>query len=280
MDKANVNAIKQNKLANRIIELDIIRGIAIILMIIDHFFYDCGYTLPMIFTNYNQAGTWTNSLGNFSQWYWNWPVRQFLHYFFVFVFLCLTGICCSFSRSNIKRGLKLLLVAYGLTLITFIIGLVIGDIDLTISFGILHCISLALIISGLLDKIIKNKWVYLCIGIVLISLGLFMNFRFSKFYSYHDKNFILITLMEIVNCAKAGSDCFPFLLFGGQVFIGIFLGKLLYKDRTSLFKKSHYSNNFLTFTGRYNLFIYIAHQVVFILIMSIILLIAGYTLNF
>lgn len=280
MEKENITTIKQNKLSNRIIELDIIRGIAIILMIVDHFFYDCGYTLPLIFNNYEQEGTWTNSLCNFSQWYWNWPVRQFLHYFFVFVFLCLTGICCSFSRSNLKRGLKLLIVAYGLTLITFLIGLAIGDIDLTISFGILHSISLALILSGLLDKFIKNKWVYLCIGLVMIGVGLFMNLRFSTFYSYHEKNFILLTLMEIVGCAKAGSDCFPFLLFGGQVFIGIFLGKLLYKNKVSLFKKAKYSNNFLTFTGRHSLFIYIGHQVVFILLMSIILLIAGYTLNF
>lgn len=46
------------------------------------------------------------------------------------------------------------------TAVTLVSGIIMNDINLTISFGILHCAVLSLIIIGLLEKITDNNWVY------------------------------------------------------------------------------------------------------------------------
>ncbi len=269
--------LRKEKLYSRILEVDLLRGIALFFMIFDHIAYDLFMTLPMIFKGYNEPGTWTNSLSSFAFNYWNWNVRIVVRYFIVFIFLSLTGICCSFSHSNIKRGLKLFGLACIVSLVTFIMGLIISDINVTILFGLLQCVSLSLIMIGLLEKLTSNKWVYLAIGLVFMGIGIFMNIQYNYSFEYKDHNIFLLLLMQIVGIGNVGGDSFPLFLNGGQIFIGVFLGKLLYPTRKSIFNKS-YSNNMVTFMGRHSLIIYIAHQVLIVLLLSIVLLICGYKL--
>lgn len=271
--------IKKNKLSNRIIEVDLVRGIAVLFMFLDHFMYDLGYIIPYEFSYKSYAGTWLEKIINFARTYWNWDVRIFIRYIFVFIFLSLTGVCCSFSRSNIKRSLKLLNVAYLFTLFTMILGFTIGDFDIIISFGLLQCVGLSLLIIGLLERIIKNKYFYLAIGILFVGIGSYTLFNYSIYYHFTDTNFFLLTLLEISGYAVAGSDCFQLFFFGGQVFIGYFIGKALYKEKKSLFKNSQYSNNLITKIGRNSLVFYILHQVVFVVIITIILLCFGFKIS-
>ena len=159
----------QEKTFNRVLEIDLIRGIAIIFMIFDHFMYDSGFLMRDIFLEYG-GSNWTRSLEIFAYSYWTWDIRIIVRQFIVFLFLALTGICCSFSKNNLKRGLMLLGVSLLLTLGTYIIGIIINDVNKTIMFGVLHCIALALIIISLLELGLKNfkynKYVYLVIGLI------------------------------------------------------------------------------------------------------------------
>lgn len=258
------------RLENRILEIDVLRGIAVILMVFDHSMFDLWGFVPGLISDYPQ------SVINFSCDYWTWGVRIAVRYAVVFVFLALTGICCSFSRSNIKRGLKLMCVALGLTLATFIIGRITGDRNMTIIFGILHCISLALIIIGLLELIKTDKWIYLALGAAMFIFGIVIK-KDAVHYSIGDIGTFELIVKTFAGYATCGGDSAGFFFNGGQIFIGVFLGKLLYSDRKSLFGAS-YKNNFLTRTGRHSLFVYIASQVIMPVLITLVFLCAGYHL--
>ena len=84
------------KKGTRIYELDLFRGIAVLLMIFDHFMYDLGWLFPVLFSDYPRPG-FSASLRNAALFYWGWDVRLAVRCAVVFVFLALTGVCCSFS---------------------------------------------------------------------------------------------------------------------------------------------------------------------------------------
>ena len=172
----------------------------------------------------------------------------------------------------------LLGVSLLLTLGSYIVGIIINNVNITIMFGVLHCIALALIIISLLELGLKNfkynKYVYLVIGIIMMSFGIYFYYNYI-FVSYEDENLFLLFIHILIGDKLAGSDCFPFLLYGGEIFIGVFLGKLLYKDRKSLFN-FNYHNNVITFIGRHSLIFYITHQIIITGLFVIILLIMGF----
>ena len=81
-------------------ELDFLRGTALIMRCFMHMSWDIRYEFRVDVSSYLVKG-----------WFWS-----FVHPVIVVLFVSVSGICCTFSRSNIKRGLKLL----GATLVLFI----------------------------------------------------------------------------------------------------------------------------------------------------------------
>lgn len=267
----------KKSLENRIIELDVFRGVAVLLMIFDHLMYNLWGLLPMLFSDYPTAGGTSAKVANAAYAYWKMDLRVDIRYVVLAVFLVLTGLCCSLSRSNIKRGVKLMGVALLVTAGTYVVGLVTGDMDITITFGVLHCIALALILIGLMDKLGTSKWIYLALGLVMTVAGVVL-FRKAEFVSYSEAPFFELLGRQIVGTAICGGDCFPFLLFGGQAFIGVFVGRQFYSERKSVFKNSRYKNNVVTFVGRNSLAVYILHQIILPVLLGILLLILGFHL--
>ncbi len=120
----------------RINFLDELRGFAVFCMIFYHAFY---------------------ILGSFFEW----DFADSLFYFFmpvqpifagIFIFIC--GISCTLSKSNLKRGTILLAVALGFTLVTAVIMPKLGFVNCEIYFGILHFLSVSVIIFSLFSKLI------------------------------------------------------------------------------------------------------------------------------
>ena len=268
-----------DKLSKRIIELDVIRAIAVFLMVFDHFFFDMCNVIPMVFK------TFPRELYEFSYDYLEWDFREIFRYVVLFVFFSISGICCSFSKNNINRGLKLLGIALVLTLVTYIAGDIMNDKNFTITFGVLHCISVSLLLIGLLEKLKVNKYLYLIIGVLMVSIGAY--FLLSKEYCYLGKCYVdfdsdpsyLVAIKQILGIKKYGGDSFPLLFNGGQIFICVFVGKLLYANKKSLLKNKQYKNNIVTLVGRNSLIVYFAHQIIIPIVIGIILLVAGYKLN-
>lgn len=261
-------------LTNRVAELDVIRGLCILGMAVDHAFAMVVFMLPSIFQN----STSTYNIYTFGIEYWNSTFRMIIHMLGLSLFLLLTGVCCSFSRSNIKRGARLFAVSIAFSLVTVIFMNIIDEKDNMVFFGVLHCIAVSLLIIGLLEKIKTNKWIYLAIGVVMVAVGIIFVNVVNEFgdntVSVSSESLWTLIPKCVIGLAYTGADCEPLFPYGGIIFIGVFLGKMIYKDKKSLiFKKYH--NNFLTFVGRHTLIFYLVHLLVIVPIWVVVYLILG-----
>ncbi|MCC7572233.1 MAG: DUF1624 domain-containing protein [Candidatus Methanofastidiosum sp.] len=231
-------------------EIDVLRGIAIIMMVLYHLSYDLYF------------------LGDF-------PIKIYSLSWTLFqrttasLFLLLVGVSLTISYSkikgkyskkvifqrNLKRGLKIFLWGVLITLFTFVFlgnGIIL--------FGILHLIGVSIIISyPLLDYKYKN----LGLGLIIIMLGLYLGkFTFDTPYllwlGFEPQSFFSF-------------DYFPLLPWYGIVLIGIFLGNLAYSNSKRRFNIPDFSNNLITrllsFLGKHSLKIYLIHQPIIILLL-------------
>lgn len=130
-------SLKPNK-KNRIFFIDELRGLAVLCMIFYHAFY--------VFDSFF-GWEWAENLFDFFK-----PVQPL--FAGIFIFIC--GISCTFSKNNLKRGTILLAVALGFTLVTAVIMPKLGFIDCEIYFGILHFLSVSIIVYAFLSKPLRK----------------------------------------------------------------------------------------------------------------------------
>lgn len=114
----------------RIDIIDALRGLSVTLMVIHHLLFDLWQFLgapSWLFTN---------------------PVFDVLQVFFAGLFIFLSGVSSQFSRSNIKRGIKVLLIAFAFTVVTSL-----PFVDMPILFGVLHLLGFSMLVYGLTRKV-------------------------------------------------------------------------------------------------------------------------------
>lgn len=219
----------------RIWELDFFRGIAIILMVTFHVCFDLGdiYNYPV---NYS-AG-----------------VIYYIGKASVILFMLIAGISCTFSRSNVKRGLKIFLIAMIITLVTHLYSPSLG-----IKFGVLHFFGISMLLYPLFDKL--NKYWLITVGILIIAAGSFMS-------GVTVQSEFLFPI-GLISSNFSSSDYYPLFPWLGVFLFGIALGKILYKERKSIF---HFSikGNPISFLGKHSLLVYVIHQPIIILILTLI----------
>ena len=131
--------------------LDEARGLSILLMVLHHGAYDAAFLL----------GCRLDFL--FEGWF------GVIRNFFAGVFIVISGCVCRFSRSNLRRGIRCLLLAAGLSAVTaFLIP------AQRIRFGILHLLGCGMLLFAflqpLLDRIPPATGAFA--GIVLFSFVL------------------------------------------------------------------------------------------------------------
>lgn len=263
--------------SGRILEFDLLRGIAVILMMLDHLFYDLFSVMPMFFRDYPAKSPTAVALYGAARTYWYHPVREGARVVVIAIFLLLSGICSHFSKSNTKRGGRLLFLSLCITLFSFLIGALTNDVDFMISFGILHCIALSLLLIGLFQRIGLNRWFFLALGVALTLVGIVLNADL-RYVSYESRPFLETLWGQIVGTMYAGSDSCALTLFGGPIFIGVFLGETLYKERRSLLF-SRYREGIVTKIGRNSLLFYVLHQALLPLLLGGILLLCGFSIG-
>jgi len=231
------------EIKERFFELDFLRGIAIIMMIIFHFLWDLNYFKITNFTLY--AGFF----GLFQR-------------ITASLFIFLVGICLTISYERalaskedykfhfLRRGLKVL--GYGL-LITIFTSFVFPDSF--IYFGILHFIGLSIILSIFFIKL-KGQNLWLAILLILIYplvKPITLSFPYLLFLW---PNYYLQTF-----------DYFPLLEWFPVFLLGLFFGQKFYPNgnrRIKLdFSKFAFLNT-LNFLGKHSLFIYFIHQLILI----------------
>lgn len=219
---------------NRITEIDFLRGVAIILMVVFHLAYDLNE-----FYNYDidyQKGL-VDYIGEIS----------------ALMFITITGISCSFSRNNLKRGLKVLFYAFLITLFTYIY-----DPATYINFGILHLLGTCILLYPLFKELKIST--LLVLSIINISLGNI----FSKLTLDHNYLFPL----GLTSSNYSALDYYPLFPYLGVFLLGMAIKKIFYQQKRSLLPISLPPNP-LNFISKHSLLIYLIHQPIILWILFI-----------
>ena len=231
----------------RAFELDFLRGIAIVMMMFMHFSYDIRYEFGCDTFEYLNSG-----------WFWT-----FVHPVIIVLFVGLSGICCTFSRNNFKRGLKLLLVAMAFTVVTSFITYKIG-------------IDLITLIENK-TKITKDQ-----MTLVILHFGVWVTMTNNYLDYYYDgvtDNMLLYPLGFHISGAPSVADYMPLIPWLGVFLICAAAGRVLYKEKKTLFagagKKVRAVTKPLEFMGRHSLIIYLVHQPVIYGVLYVIFKLIG-----
>jgi len=211
-------------MARRIWEIDFLRVFAICLMIVYHFAYDLNAILGVSV--------------NFESGFWYWYSK--LSAIFIFV----SGISAGFSRNVLRNGIKLLVVAAGISAVTyFFLG------DLFIKFGVIHFLGVSMLLYLLLRKL--NVWILggLATGIALLT---------STVRQTTVNTWLLLPL-GFTYPGFRSEDYFPLFPYLAVFIAGIIAYKLYYYKGRSLFK-FNLESRLLEKISRNSLLIYVLHQ--------------------
>ncbi|MDA3931508.1 MAG: heparan-alpha-glucosaminide N-acetyltransferase domain-containing protein [Tenericutes bacterium] len=263
----------ENKIEKkRIWELDFLRGFAILMMVFDHLMFDFAY-LRGYFSNFYSVNhalfNWLNNLGIE---YWNSTLRLIGREFFVLLFLLISGISFTFSKDNFRRGIKLVIVAAVITLVTFLIDLFL-NFGVLIIFGVIHMFAINTLLTVLIRKVIKNEIVILLLGMLILTFSFILGLFTPPAVSLSFANLPKIVL----GLGSYGADHFGIFPYLGIILIGTVVGTTFYKNRVSLVPQVDISpRNIFRVAGKYSLYIYVLHQPLVLLFVSIFAYIFGY----
>jgi len=251
---------------NRITILDEIRGLSIIMVVLYHFLFSAGE----VFDNDTAARLLRQLM----------PIEPLIASPFVFI----SGICTRLSRSNLKRGITLLVIALGINIITqFFFP------EFAIRFGVMNLLSVSMIIYDTGEKLLKKRkskkkksrrkklfskkklqklkpYVAFTVFIIIFALTWGLNYRYIgifglKLFSLPEKLFKSKYLFPLGfrNRTFYSSDYFPifpwlFLFLGGSSFAKCFSNRKLPKSFYTVHSQS------LSSVGKNTLIIYLLHQ--------------------
>ena len=306
-----------NRNNNRIKEIDFLRGFLILLMVMDHLFFDFGQLIYII-SNFSLDQSLLSQFVKFSSSYLSWDFRINFRIFVVMLFFFISGISFQFSKNNNKRGVILLSIGILLTLGSIIVSYILKD-DFVIIASIFLTFGLAILITNfiyfVINKILKNNTISSLFLVIIGLLGAiyFIDFSFNVNVPIINKIESFNDLIDVILGYKQyGFDDIPLLINLTAMFIGFGIGKLVYPNRKSLFsyfnKKIYvkpskslkfYNEKLYTrkkaifiiltpfsligkcieFFGRHSLYVYIIHQFVLIPILIICLISNGFDLT-
>ena len=240
----------------RYLELDLVRGIAIVLMVIYHFFFDLNYfgfakfSAPLLYWRLSSA-------------------------FIASLFLLVVGISLSISHSRAKKTLdgsslykKYLFRGLGVFSLGILVTLAtwLYPHEGFIVFGILHLIGLSIILS---IPFLGKKKACLLAGIAFIALGLFLQ-GFSPGLPW-------LLWLGLAPEGFYSLDYYPLLPWSGLVLLGLFAGKHIYPGGKRTFKAPGFGKTMpariVSLLGKYALPIYLLHQP---LIVAVLFLFYGF----
>ena len=229
-------SVGKTSVSQRIWEIDFLRGLSIILVVGYHLLFDLG-----AYVGVKRFFGFSTDLSTIA-----WTTAQ---YFFAGLFIVLSGTSSTLTRSNLRRGLKLLVISFAITAITYIF-----DPSQAVWFGILQLLAVSILIFGAAFK--KAKAVT-CAAWGIIVLGL--SFAVHLLKKSMTIRFDWLLPFGIHSPGYTSFDYFPLIPWFGVFLIGAALGRTLYAPRRSLLPRQ-LPQTFVNAAGRHSLLIYIFHQ--------------------
>lgn len=220
----------------RIWELDVLRGVCILGMVVVHLIYDLQtfFSLPFLADSrlFDLVKQWGGVL-----------------------FLLISGICVTLGSHPVRRGL--IVFACGLICSAVTAGMYflnMADKSIIIYFGVLHCLGVCMLLWPLFKRL--PVWALGFLGLGLTGLGLWISGNVVV-------DFPWLIPLGLVPEDFASSDYFPLLSNLGFFLVGAFLGKTLYRKKETLLPRVNPANPvlaFFTLLGKWSLPVYLLHQ--------------------
>lgn len=264
--------------------MDLLKAIMIISVVLYHFAWDladiAGFESVRTFLGSNLA------------WYW----QQISCGTFIF----LSGMCCRFSRNNLKNGARVLAFGIVITVVTWIVELVMNGIGFSgvfIWFGILHFIGSACLLMGLCQKAFDKvpSVIGAPLGLVLYVLtrGVYIvteqhpaGYLGLTFGAHEAQRIRLLELPHALythigtewlgfpTADFSSADYFPIIPWIFLFLAGYYTWHLIRNISLAHKTNRHYSS-WLYAIGRNTLWVYLFHQPVLALITVLIALACG-----
>ena len=249
-------------LKKRIPVIDELRGFTVLLMILYHAVYSWAYIFGLPF--------------GFAMMTVLFPI----HYAIPLPFVFISGICTKLSRSNLRRGMLLLIPALLINIVTIFLETYITGI--AIWFGVINMLSVVMILYGLcgkyLEKLPALPSFIVCLILFPLTWGIkrrYVGIFGIKLFDLPDFLYNTKFLFPIGFPHESfySSDYFPllpwlFLFLAGAYFAAVMKTSPIMESEKLY--RSH--SRILSFIGKNALYIYIAHQPVICGLTYVILL--------
>ncbi len=219
----------------------------------------------------------------FSRFCYTWiysSARPIIHNIVLFFFFGVSGISCTLSRSNLKRGAGLASIAIIYSYCSLFAEKVMGINSVITTFGVLHFLAVCILLYALIAFICKKQPYHISIvatGIIGIVLILYLCYTppasTPKFFGiiFPPKDAWGNLSLFYNQTDISPGDLFSMIPYSAYFFAGVLLAPFLYGNRKSLLPKLDGKwNKPVCFIGRHALIVYIVHLVLLAGILALI----------
>ena len=234
---------------SRIWELDALRGVCILCVIVVHFLFDLSFFGGLSLT--------------LPAWY------VFLQEYGGAIFVVLSGICVTLGSKSVRRGLIVFACGMLITAVTYgMYRLGMSGADVVVKFGVLHLLGVCMLVYPAFKKLPPAALAVL--GLLIAVTG------------YAIRGIIVsqrwLFPLGLTYEGFTSSDYFPLFPQLGYFLIGAAIGKTAYREKKTLLPGSFQKTpvaRFFCWCGRQSLFIYLLHQPIVYGLLELVLLLRG-----
>ena len=233
----------------RIWELDALRGVCILCVIVVHFLFDLSFfggldlTLPA--------------------WY------VFIQEYGGAIFVVLSGVCVTLGSKSVRRGLIVFACGMLITAVTYgMYRLGMSGADVVVKFGVLHLLGVCMLVYPAFKKLPPAMLTVL--GLVIAITG------------YAIRGVVVpqhwLFPLGLTYEGFTSSDYFPLFPQLGYFLIGAAIGKTAYREKRTFLPGAFQQTpvaRFFCWCGRQSLFIYLLHQPIVYGLLEFVLLLRG-----
>ena len=233
----------------RIWELDALRGVCILCVIVVHFLFDLSFfggldlTLPA--------------------WY------IFIQEYGGAIFVVLSGVCVTLGSKSVRRGLIVFACGMLITAVTYgMYRLGMSGADVVVKFGVLHLLGVCMLVYPAFKKLPPAMLTVL--GLVIAITG------------YAIRGVVVpqhwLFPLGLTYEGFTSSDYFPLFPQLGYFLIGAAIGKTAYREKRTFLPGAFQQTpvaRFFCWCGRQSLFIYLLHQPIVYGLLEFVLLLRG-----
>lgn len=244
----NNNSFKRNgPFEKRIHEIDFIRGILILFVLMDHIFWNL----------YSYGQSWNPQAFAFFNWYWHSVIRMVVQFFILCLFCFISGVSCAFSKNNWKRGGQMVILALLISVITNLVqswGIIKQNVR--IDFNVIAVLAWSTVTYCFFQEKSYKTLLAFSVGALLFAyIGI------PILRSIPGSENAYVPMLWRPEGQADHMALFPYISF---FYAGAIFSRFFYKDKKSLFYKRYEFERPICFIGRHTLSIYLGHQLLII----------------